>query len=179
MHAIVSILDPLHYKLVEAIWRELETECGIVGIKATPYPHLSWLIAEDFEWSRLDTTIQEIANNLQPFQVRTTGLALFTGPSQVVYIPILRTTEVSRVHEMIWQRMLPLGYGISQNYAPSKWVPHISLAYGDVTPVTLPCIMERLANRVYNWEIEVANLAFINEPTGQAGTLRYRYEFPQ
>ncbi len=36
MHGLVSLLDPEHYFQVEAIWNELEGDCGLTGIKITP-----------------------------------------------------------------------------------------------------------------------------------------------
>lgn len=56
-------------------------------------------------------------------------------------------------------------------------MPHISLAYTDVTPQTLSCRMEHLAFQPINFEMWVNNLALIFEPDGKIGTLRYRFEF--
>ena len=60
MHGLVSLLDPEHYQQVENLWNELEEECGLEGIKVTPYPHFSWLIAEDFDWESFES--EELRN---------------------------------------------------------------------------------------------------------------------
>ena len=89
MHGLVSLLDQEHSATVERLWAELETECGLTGIKVTPFAHFSWLIAEDFDWERLGEALAEIAIATKPFIIRTTGLALFTGEHPVVYIPVV------------------------------------------------------------------------------------------
>jgi len=91
MPGLVSTLDQTHHTLVEEIWLELETDCGLKGINVTPLPHFSWQIAEDYEWDALDNALQKITEAAQPFMVQTTGLALFTAESPAVYIPIVRT----------------------------------------------------------------------------------------
>lgn len=64
MHGIVSLLNEDIYKQVKTIWHELENKCGLTGIKVTPYPHFSWQIAKDYNWSELETVLKEISANL-------------------------------------------------------------------------------------------------------------------
>jgi 2'-5' RNA ligase len=177
MHGLVSLLDEQHYQQVESIWQMLEKECGLTGIKVTPFPHFSWLIGSDFDWRSLESGLQELASQTRPFTVRASGLGLFSGPSPVIFIPVVRNKELSEFHHVIWERIWPLGTNLSAYYAPPSWTPHISLAYSDVTPENLPGIMDRLAFQSYNWEIHVDNITFIYEPDGQVGELRYHYEF--
>ena len=177
MHGLVSLLDPEHYFQVEKIWNELESGCGLTGIKVTPYPHFSWLIAEDFDWALAETTLAKIAASAQPFTVHTTGLSLFTGPMPVAYIPLVRTTELSRFHLQLWEQFQAVGRDISPHYAPEYWMPHITLAHTDLMPHALDCLMSRLAHRPFDWEIEVDNLALLLGPQGQSGRLKRRFEF--
>lgn len=177
MHGLVSLLDKTHYALVEEIWQELETDCGLKGIHVTPLPHFSWQIAEDYEWAALELALREIAANAQPFTVRTGGMAFFTGESPVAYIPVVRTQELSEFHEMIWQRLTPISTTPSLYYSPSFWMPHISLAYADLDAEKLSCLMEKLVFRTFNWEIEIDNFTLIYEPEGTIGQARYQFMF--
>ncbi len=177
MHGLVSLLDQTHYALVEEIWRELESDCGLKGIHVTPLPHFSWQIAEDYDWDTLEDTLQKIAVAAKPFTIRTAGLALFTGEKPVVYIPVVRTKELSAFHEMIWAQMAPISTNFSPYYAPSFWTPHISLAYGDVDLEKLHCLVDKLAFRTFEWEIEIDNLTLIFEPEGTIGQACYKFEF--
>lgn len=177
MHGVVSLLDREHYQQVESIWQMLEEECGLTGIQVTPFPHFSWLIGSDFDWPALKSALQDIAFQARPFTIRTTGLGLFTSPNPVIFIPVIRSKELMDFHRLVWDRVQGLGTDVSPYYAPQNWVPHISLAYSDVTSENLSCAMDRLAFTSYNWEICVDNVFFIYEPDGEVGDIRYRYEF--
>ena len=177
MHGLVSLLDEEHYQQVHSIWKMLEEECGLEGIKVTPFPHFSWLIASDFDWPALEDALGKLAAHTYPFTVQTAGLGLFSGPSPVIFIPVIRSKELSDFHNQVWDYIQDLGTNVSPYYAPSNWVPHISLAYSDVTPETLPCALNELAFQSFNWEIRVDNITLIFEPDGQVGEIRYRYEF--
>lgn len=177
MPGIVSTLDKSHYALVEEIWLELETDCGLKGIYVTPLPHFSWQIAEDYAWDAMDNALQKIADVAHPFVVQTTGLAIFTAESPAVYIPIVRTKELSEFHEMIWDRLAPISTNISLFYSPPSWMPHITLAYGDVDSVKLDCLIEKLAFRPIYWEIEIDNLTLIQEVEGTLEQTQYLLRF--
>ena len=176
MHGLVSLLDQKHYRLVESLWQLLEVKCGLVGVNVTPFPHFSWLVASDFDWLALETTLQEITSQVKPFTAHTTGLGYFSGPSPVIFIPVIRTAELSALHRDIWENIQPFGIDISPLYAPEKWVPHITLAITDVTQSNIACAMQNLAFQTYNWEIHINNISFIHEPDTHIGQVRYNFE---
>jgi 2'-5' RNA ligase len=177
MHGLVSFLDKTHYALVEEIWRELEADCGLQGIYVTPLPHFSWQIAEDYDLNALEITLQEIAVQVEPFKVNTSGLALFPGERPVVYIPVVRTRELSELHEMIWHRISAISTNANPYYSPPLWMPHISIAYSDLDAAKLHCLIDKLASRTFNWTIEIDNLTLIYEQENTIGQIRYKFEF--
>lgn len=176
MHGLVSLLDSKHYQLVESIWKSLEEECDLTGIQTTPFPHFSWLVASDFDWAALENTLREIASQISPFTIRTTGLGLFSSPSPVIFISVVRTARLSTLHGQIWESIQPHGTDISPFYAPDNWVPHISLANVDVTRENISCAMKKLAFQTYNWEVRVDSIGFIHQPDGHIGQVRYQFE---
>lgn len=177
MHGIVSLLDEKHYKLVEGLWDDLEDGFKLRGIRVTPFPHFSWSVANDFNYPELESTLQRIASSVRPFKVTTTGIGLFTGEKPVIYLPVVKTVELMRYHGLIWELTAPASHGRSPLYCPERWVPHISLAYDDVTKQNIGPLMERLAFQSFNWEVNVDNIALIYEPTGTVGTLKNHYSF--
>jgi len=176
MHGLVSLLDQKHTRQVEELWKMLEEECGLTGIQVTPFPHFSWLIASDFDWPALENVLQEITSNASPFTVHTTGLGLFSGPNPVIFVPVVKSARLNAFHQQVWNSIQSLGTYISPLYAPDNWVPHISLAYADVTQENITCVMKRLAFRTYNWEIRVDNISFIHEPDDHIGEIRYEFK---
>jgi 2'-5' RNA ligase len=177
MHGLISLLDKTHEALVQQIWQELEQLCGMKGVLVTPFPHFSWLIADDFDWPALEDTLQEVTGNIRPFTARTTGLSMFTGETPVIYIPLVRTGELSRIHELIWNKATRLGKGVSPFYSPEFWMPHITVGFGDVTPQNLACLMQLFSPRSFNWEIKIDNLAIGFQNDGTTAVISNRYEF--
>ena len=176
MHGLVSLLNTKHYNQVKSLWQKLEEECGLTGVKVTPFPHFSWLIASDFDWPALEDALGVIASQTSPFTVHTGGLGLFTGPNPVVFIPVVRTAQLSEFHQTIWETIQPLGIEISSLYDPTGWIPHITLAYADVTSVNIACVMQNLAFQTYNWEVRVDNISFINASDGRVDQISYQFE---
>lgn len=160
MHGIVSLLDETHSQAIWTLWSELEQQCGLVGVKVTPIPHFSWMLAEDFDLVRLRPALEAIARETAPFSARTTGLGLFTGSAPVLYIPLVRTAQLSALHQRIWNALVGLSVQPNPYYTPEMWMPHITLAHADLTPETMPCAVKRLPFQSYNWEIAVDCLAF-------------------
>lgn len=171
MDGIVSLLPQPYYDRVIAIWKDLEHSCGVRGAQVTPYPHFSWQIGEKYDHSRLEETLRNWASRMRPLRVISTGLGLFSGMQPAIYIPIVKTAELNAFHQSLWQAMEGCGTGISEYYSPLNWVPHITLAMADVTPINLGKVMNRLAFEHYNWAWEVDNLAFVQQSANTAEVL--------
>ncbi len=60
MHAIVSLLDDDHYKLIEDLWAELRREFSVQGVYITPYPHFSYQVAQDYDVDLLEDSAELI-----------------------------------------------------------------------------------------------------------------------
>lgn len=177
MHGLVSLLSQPYYQKVQQVWDELESECGLKGIRVTPYPHFSWQIAADYDMQRLEQVMQTIAANAAPFTVHTTGLGIFTGPKPVIFVPLVKSTELMNFHELVWESVRLLGQEISPFYHPNSWMPHISLAYEDVDEANISAVINELVYETYHWEIRVDNISLIYEPEGKIGKLRYNFRF--
>jgi len=179
MHGLVSLLDTQHYRLIEDLWRELEKECGLTGVKVTPYPHFSWQIGTSYPEPQTKQAVRAIATQTRPFTVRTDGLGIFSGPTPVVYIPIIRNPKMNQLHTKLWRQFQPSAKGLTPYYGPQKWMPHITLIFGDSSVGSLMCGLELLAFRSFDWEIEINNISFVSQSGDKVGTLRYRHDFPR
>ena len=109
MHGVVSLLDQDHYKKVETLWAELACTFGLRKTLAVPYPHFSYQVAGDYDLSRLEPILADLAQQQSPFLVKTTGLGVFSGPRPVLYIPVVRSLELSQIHQRVWQAITPAG----------------------------------------------------------------------
>lgn len=177
MHGVATLLPEPYYALVEAIWDELEARHGLTGIRITPYPHFSWQIGEGYDVPALQSALEQIAARQAPFNVNTTGLGFFTGERPVMFIPVVKSPQLLAFHQQVWDTLLPITKGASLYYSPQNWMPHISLAYEDLTPKNIGKVMKSMAFQTFNWQIEVNNLSFIYEPEGVKGTLQVTIPF--
>lgn len=169
MYAVVSLLNGTSYGQVEGLWAELQERCGVKGIYATPFPHFSYHVAPAYEMARLERWLRRAARSLRPFTVCTSGLGIFTGLSSVLYIPVVRSPELTRVHGRIWPRADAMATGSVAYYHPDRWIPHITLGHGDLCQANLPDVVRLLGDRSFTWEITIDNLAIISSQGPTAG----------
>jgi 2'-5' RNA ligase len=175
MDGIISLLDNDHYQLIEELWAELKREFSVDGVYITPYPHFSYHIAENYDVDKTKPVLERIIANITKFYVRTGGLAIFTGASPVLYIPVVRSLELTQLHQELWEQISPASSGVQQYYHPDQWMPHITIGFADISKENLSQIIPFLAERDFNWEITVNNLAFIHD-TGTKQEMKYRFD---
>ncbi len=120
MHAIVSLLDNEHYQLVEDLWAELEREFSAHGVYITPYPHFSYHVAQHYDVDELESILKRITSNITTFQVRTGGLGIFTGARPVLYIPVVRSQELTELHQELWKVIPTADSGVQEYYHPDQ-----------------------------------------------------------
>ena len=174
MHGIVSLLDKMHYSLIEEVWQELQHEFGVQGVYVTPYPHFSYSIAAQYDFEALEMLLQDFTSHQTVFQVRTVGLGIFTGEQPVIYIPVVRSPELTQIHKSLWERTHAVGSGIQEYYSPEQWMPHITIGFGDIPHETLPQIISYLSKHDFNWKMTVNNVAIIQD-TGSKQELREQF----
>src|SRR6516162_5218738 len=173
MDGIISLLDNDHYQLIEELWAELKREFSVDGVYITPYPHFSYHIAENYDVDKTKPVLERIIANITKFYVRTGGLAIFTGASPVLYIPVVRSLELTQLHQELWEQISPASSGVQQYYHPDQWMPHITIGFADISKENLSQIIPFLAERDFNWDITVGNLALIYD-TGTKQELKSR-----
>lgn len=176
MHGIVSLLDDEHYALVEDIWAELEKEFGVRGLYTTPFPHFSYQVAGGYDVEAVGDYLQELTQGMRPFRVRTAGLGVFTLAQPVLYIPIVRSPQLSRLHQKLWDDLAEKATGAVNYYDPEMWMPHVTLAQGGVNRDKLAEIMRAMSRWDFHREATVNNLSLIYD-TGTKQGLRCRYNF--
>ena len=175
MHGIVSLLDSKHNQLVEELWAELKREFSVDGVYITPFPHFSYHVAQDYEVDKILPVLERITSNITTFTVRTSGSGVFTGASPVLYIPVVRSLELTQLHQELWQEISTASSGIVEYYHPDQWMPHITIGFGDISKENLSQMIPFLAERYFNWEITVNNIALIYD-TGIKQELKSRFD---
>ena len=158
MHAVYSFLDHKHDRLVRDLWAELAREFSVREFSVTPNPRISYQVAECYDVKSLEAVLRRFAVGRTSFQIRAAGLGIFPGPQPVLYIPVVRSPELTQFHEALWQEISSTGSGFLDYYRPANWVPHITIGMQDMNKENLSQIIPFLAERAFNWEITIDNI---------------------
>ncbi len=182
MHGVVSLLDDTRRQAIADLWDELEQTCGIKHLREMlPYPHVSYHVAEEYDFDRLDGVLTRLAANSAPFVVQTTGVGIFTGASPVLYLAVVRNPELTRYHHTIWAALAEahVSAGELHLYHPDQWVPHITLAQHDLDATTLPEAVRLLGGRALAWNVTIRDIAVVRNPEGGRAEVWRRYTLEQ
>lgn len=177
MHAIATLFDEVHNRRVRGLWDSLAGRCGLDGMQQTPIPHFSWSVAAGYAFDPLELHLAELARELAPFWIRTTSVGIFSGPSPVIYIGLVKDRELMGTHDRLWRAALELADDLNAHYRPENWVPHITLAQAPLTVDQVRCATGLLAFEPLDWRVPVDNLALIQQDEGQVGTCRRLFRF--
>ncbi|MFP4346101.1 MAG: 2'-5' RNA ligase family protein [Anaerolineales bacterium] len=174
LQAVVSILDEAHCTRVESLWEELDREFGVHGVYITPIPHFSYQVAEGYGQEALQELLEDLAARHAPFTIHTSGLGLFTGPDPTLYVPVVRSLDLTHFHQSLWEAISGVAQNIIAHYDPQSWFPHITLTQDGADAETLGAIFQRFSQREFNWEIDIDNVALICDTCGKRGV---KYHF--
>ncbi|WP_299821319.1 2'-5' RNA ligase family protein [uncultured Pontibacter sp.] len=163
MIAIASLLDKKTSDRVNELTEYLEKKFGLNGVKLTPYPHLTILTAEVVDADELKQYLEMTCYETEKFTIRTTGLGIFPGENPVVYIPVLRTPPLNRLHERLHSDISEMSSEMGIYYHTNRWLPHITLALGDTSPDVLGPLLSYLCEYNFDWEITIDNLIILQK----------------
>ena len=153
MFALITVINGQPGKYISDLWTGLQESCGLDGQNSFMLPHFSWFGCEEIHCENLQIELARISSTIKPFSVKTAGLGVFTGPQPVLYIPIIRTQELSKAHTAVWEACLPYMQGPNYYYSPQNWMPHITLGFKKMTPEVIQCSLGRLTNIRFDFEI--------------------------
>jgi 2'-5' RNA ligase len=161
LQGIVSLLVGADGERVEQLWDELRRDFGVRGIHSKRFPHFSYHVAEEYDLARAQAMLGARASQIRSFPAQTSGIGIFTRKEPVIYLPVVRTWELAVLHKEIAAAVSTLATGINEYYAEEIWIPHITIAEGDVDSLVLPEIVRRFGERNFRWELRVTNFAVI------------------
>ena len=178
MQGIISLLDEGHATRITAVWASLQDRLGLPGMEVPPLPHVSYHVAEQYEVTLLEPIMRAYAAHTAPFEVETTGLGIFTtGLQPVLYLTVVRHPRLSALQAALWPTLAALSAGIIEYYHPDRWVPHITLHHGNLTPDALAEAVRLLSPMDFRWRLRIDNLAFLTD-NGEPAQHRVPYWFP-
>lgn len=182
MQGLISPLDEQHDAKVQSLWQKLRENCGLQEVLRLPLPHLTWHVADQYDLDTLTTGLAELTQQQAPLMVQTNGLGLFTGPEPVLYLPVIRTAQLSDLQTRIRMICIDQGQSIPRQdgmayYTPPAWLPHITLAHTDTNLDALRCAMMLLLPDPLIWEVRLDQLLLVEFEPGSHAQVVSRFFF--
>ncbi|QHL86066.1 2'-5' RNA ligase family protein [Nibribacter ruber] len=163
MVAIVSLLDAEHTLRMNHLISLLEQEFGLKGVQTTPDPHLTWLTASDSSLPYIKEAMLHAASLCCKLPIKTTGLGIFPGEKPVLYIPVIRTAVINHFQCHLYEAIRQISPEVGHIYQPDSWLPHLTLALADTTPLLVGQAVQFLNTLSFNWEINLDNLSLLTK----------------
>jgi len=179
MYAMISKLDPESSGTVTDLWRKLCKACGLTAIYDLPLPHLTWMVAEELDIQKSAPILARISETTAPLTLHTFGLGVFTGKKPVLYLPLVKSIEMIKLHEKIWNQISPFSKDQKLYYSPRLWVPHITLALNDLNEDTLACAINTIGFDAIELFIQISDLAIARYEDKKAGEILEDFKLSQ
>src|SRR5271156_3507392 len=98
MQGIVSLLDGEARDRIEQLWEELRRDFGVRGIHTKRFPHFSYHVADEYDLAQLRPRLEQLAGSTRIFSAQASGIGIFTRKEPVIYLPVVRSSDLQRVH---------------------------------------------------------------------------------
>lgn len=158
MPVLATSLDEPAATYVRGLWDRLERQMGLKGVRKVPFPHITWLGCEMLDTPRLIESLGELGLHQAPVAARTVSLGLFLQPLPVIHLAILRSPTVEAMHRQLWNLVEPCAAEMHGLYRSELWVPHVTLAQGDLTAEQVPEAMALLGDIEFPIDLTFKNL---------------------
>lgn len=162
MPVLATSLDEPVASQVRELWARLEAKVGLKGVRKVPFPHLTWLGCELLDTPKLVEALGEFAQHTAPIAVRSASLGLFLKPAPVLHLAVVRSPALNACHRKLWELTEGCAAEMHGLYRPELWVPHITLAQGDLTSVQVPQAMTHLLELDFPLELNLRNLTLFH-----------------
>jgi len=176
MQGIVTLLDGADRERIEAIWDELRRDFGVRGVHAQRFPHFTYHAAAEYDPAGVRAKLDGLARTIRPFTVRTSGIGIFTRKQPVIFLPVARSPSIESLRQRIARGVEDFADAPNDYYAEDIWIPHVTLAEGDVDLLVLPEIVRRFGERTLQWEMLATNVAVIHAAE-DVQEIRFRFDF--
>lgn len=160
------LFDDASEASVRAMWGTLEAR-GLrspANSRTRNRPHVTLTVADGVNRAQAAAAAEPVrtANDLS---LRLGSVAVFPGRAGVVYLAVVPTLRLLRLHHEVHARLVGVGVESWRHYLPDTWVPHCTLAEGlSQDQVT---VAVRAIRRVRPIEVDVTRVGLIDTDTGE------------
>lgn len=145
------------------MWQEITERFGVNNRALGPLPHLSYHVGQGYDSEMLFPILTRFVETRQSFSVKTDGIGVFTRSNPLTYVAVIRSIELSRFQQELWDAVNPVSKDPFHFNVPQNWVPHITLYQGEIND-KLPQVLGFLALQDFNWEISIDHISLTYDP---------------
>ncbi|MEM8535060.1 MAG: 2'-5' RNA ligase family protein [Chloroflexota bacterium] len=161
-YGVSSDLTGNAYDAVMVLWRHLEHRYDLRMAQAAIRPHVTYVVGECRKPRALAKTLDQLALQIEPHEVHIDGVDVFEGRYPVIFLKVVRTAYLEQVHRQLYDAMKEAGLNVRKEYQPEHWVPHVTLAFQDVSPQSIAPILEDLATLSYHVKSRLASVDLVH-----------------
>ena len=136
MEVTIGVLSILEGDaLIEArrLWKLFEVEYASRGVQTFAHPNLTFQAGVCDDVDSLGQALIALSQRVLPFEITIDGLTFFPSPSRVAYLRVTPTAALRQIHRAVSEILAAHCTELFHNYQPENWVPHVTVAMGDLT----------------------------------------------
>ena len=126
-YAVATIFDLPQEVGVNIAWSKLSQAAEQANLPMHAMLHCSWHVSISYSMPELSERLAEFARVHSAFDVHTVGLGVFTAEKPILYLPIVKTIDMAKIHKDLWNLLVPVSSSLVLYYSPNNWIPHITL----------------------------------------------------
>lgn len=176
MYSILSLIDnsPASeiQRIMEAVRPVLKNKNPVIWA----YPHITWHTAEEYSPELVEGELTDLCTSCSPFHIKVTGIGLFTGKTQVLFLPVIKTAQLVSIQQEIYKNTQKISKKHSEYFQPDKWIPHITLISDPDEQDSIPKAIRILAEMTVDFEAKIDNIC-LGEYTGDSAKIIHKFEF--
>lgn len=170
-NALALYFDRQTDAAVRAMWASLEAR-GVPSMATSTHgrhrPHVSLTVGDRITTAQADRALAPF-EDASALHLRLGSLAVFPGRAGVLYLGVVPTLGLLRLHRRVHEGLARAGVEAHRHYLPDAWVPHCTLAQGLTTEQVTDGV--RAIKRLRALEADVVELGLVDTETGQVHRL--------
>lgn len=163
---IVSILENKPYKEVKKIWKFIEKEYSSSGVQLFKHPHMTFQGGKTKNPGQVYKDFKDVVSKIKPFWIEVCGVRHFN--KEAIWLKVEKTKNMIELSELINDFMKEHCRDLFGCYAPEKWIPHITLAMGDLTEDNFEKAWKELKKQKIGFKQKLHNICIVRQyPDGK------------
>lgn len=159
MFAIISLVPDENIPVIKSLSKLLNINDVIDDDNSKLYPHFSWQVAESYNMDKLVHFLKDFSCNHSTFEICINGIGIFTGILPVIYLPIIKSTELIAIHQEIWKKTEEIRIRAIEYYEGEQWIPHITILQQNTLNNASMVALNKIINLPIKLKMKIDNFA--------------------